>query len=55
MQDTETELEVSLDTSHYRPDELHVHVEHGALTVEGVHEEKSEDGKRVLRRQFKRK
>ena len=55
LKDTEAELEVSLDTSHYRPDELQVHVEHGAVTVEGMHEEKSQDGKRVLRRQFKRK
>ena len=46
---------MSLDTSHSRPDELHVHVEHGAVTVEGLHEETSKDGKRVLRRQFKRK
>lgn len=33
-----------------RPDELHVHVHHGHVTVEGKHEEKSHDGNRTVSR-----
>ena len=44
-----------MDTSHYRPDEIHVHVERDGISVEGRHEERSEDGKRLLTRQFKRR
>merc|ERR1711955_187674 len=39
----ENKMEVRIDTSHYRPDELKVSVEKG-VTVEGKHEEKAEDG-----------
>eukprot|EP00088_Acartia_fossae_P007223 TRINITY_DN1336_c0_g1_i2.p1 TRINITY_DN1336_c0_g1~~TRINITY_DN1336_c0_g1_i2.p1 ORF type:complete len:239 (+),score=85.61 TRINITY_DN1336_c0_g1_i2:43-717(+) len=49
------QLEVSLDTSHYRPDELHVSVHDGAVEIDGRHVEKSEDGKKTLTRSFKRK
>merc|ERR1711862_630530 len=34
-------MEVSLDTSQYRPDELKVSVDKGVVTVEGKHEERS--------------
>jgi HSP20 family molecular chaperone IbpA len=54
IKDDEKMLEVSLDTSHYRPDEIHVHVEHNSVTVEARHQEKSGDGRRILTRQFKR-
>merc|ERR1719245_1290632 len=48
-------LEVSLDTSQYRPDELNVSVFNGVITVEGKHEEKAEDGSKMVSRQFVRK
>merc|ERR1712240_21845 len=53
--DNDEKFEVSLDTSHYRPDELHVHVDNGFITIDGKHEEKSADGKKMLTRRFQRK
>ena len=55
VKDDEKALEVTLDTSHYRPSELHVGYNNGVLTVEGKHEEKSKDGLHVVQRSFKRK
>merc|ERR1711976_707253 len=55
VKDDDKQLEVSLDTSHYRPDELHVHVNDGFITIDGKHEEKSADGKKMLTRRFQRK
>jgi HSP20 family molecular chaperone IbpA len=49
------QLEVSLDTSQYRPDELRVSVAGREVCVEGRHEEKSEDGTRMVARQFVRR
>jgi len=51
VKEDETKLEVSLDTSHYRPEEINVGVEGGRVMVEGRHEEKSED--MVMTRSFK--
>merc|ERR1711951_328159 len=48
-------MEVSLDTSQYRPDELNVSVLNGVISVEGKHEEKAEDGTKMVSRQFIRK
>merc|ERR1712002_1292826 len=48
-------MEVSLDTSHYRPDELHVHADEKFITIEGKHVETSADGKKHLTRRFQRK
>ena len=48
-------MEVSLDTAQYRPDELSVSVSDGTVTVEGKHEEKAEDGSKMVARQFVRK
>merc|ERR1712240_126005 len=48
-------MEVSLDTSQYRPDELNVSVFNGVISVEGKHEEKAEDGTKMVSRQFIRK
>merc|ERR1712055_942559 len=48
-------MEVSLDTSQYRPDELNVSIADGAVTIEGKHEEKAEDGTKMVSRQFIRK
>ena len=55
VRDDAKELEVSLDTSHYRPDELHVRYKDGVLTIDGRHEEKSEDGLHMVQRAFTRK
>merc|ERR1712107_864061 len=45
-------VEVHLDTSGYKPDELKVQVEGGIVRVEGKHEEKSEVGAVMVSRQF---
>merc|ERR1712241_596492 len=52
VKEDETKMEVSLDTSQYRPDELKVMVSDGVLTVEGKHEEKAEDGSKMVSRMF---
>merc|ERR1711994_1164400 len=44
----DSKMEVSLDTSQYRPDELKV-------SVEGKHEEKAEDGSKMVSRMFSKK
>merc|ERR1712110_284698 len=43
VKEDDSKLEVSLDTSQYRPYELSVSVSDGVLRVEGKHEEKAED------------
>ena len=48
-------MEVSLDTAQYRPDELKVSVVDNVICVEGRHEEKAEDGSRMVARQFVRR
>ena len=48
----ENHLEVSLDTSHYKPEEVKVEVEGGRVSVKGRHEEKSKDGREVMTRSF---
>merc|ERR1712219_24727 len=55
VKEDEKKMEVSLDTSQYRPDELSVSVSNGSITVEGKHEEKAEDGTKMVSRQFIRK
>merc|ERR1712111_99309 len=55
VKEDDTKMEVSLDTSQYRPDELKVMVNDGVLTVEGKHEEKAEDGSKMVSRMFSRK
>merc|ERR1712080_754039 len=55
VKDDDDKFEVSLDTSQYRPDELRVNVENGVISVEGKHEEKSEDGRKMVSKQFSRK
>jgi len=47
-------LELSLDTSGYKPDELRVTAGEGVVTIEGKHEERSEEGKVMVSRQFHR-
>merc|ERR1712062_343084 len=51
----DSKMEVRLDTSQYRPDELKVSVEKGVVTVEGKHEEKAEDGSKMVSRMFSKK
>ena len=55
VKEDDSKLEVSLDTSQYRPDELKVSVSDGVLLVEGKHEEKAEDGSKMVSRSFSRK
>merc|ERR1712020_79130 len=55
VKDDKEKFEVSLDTSQYRPDELRVNVGEGIISVERKHEEKSEDGRTMVLRQFSRK
>ena len=38
----------------YRPDELKVHTENNMVVVDGKHEERSADGRKVTCRQFRR-
>ncbi len=55
MKEDDSKMEVSLDTSNYKPDELSVSVANNAVTIEGKHEEKAEDGSKMVARQFVRK
>jgi len=55
VKEDDAKMEVSLDTSQYRPDELNVSVSGGVVTIEGKHEEKAEDGSKMVSRQFARK
>nr|AGN29593.1 heat shock protein beta-1 [Acartia pacifica] len=53
--ENDSQLEVSLDTSHYKPEELKVTVrDNNAIVIEGAHEDKSEDGTRFVSRRFTR-
>ena len=52
LQEDDTKMEISLDTTGYKPDELKVQVRDGELSVEGKHEEKSEAGAVMVSRQF---
>merc|ERR1712180_388613 len=55
VKNDDKKMEVSLDTSQYRPDELSVSIADGAVTIQGKHEEKAEDGTKMVSRQFVRK
>merc|ERR1712061_840691 len=55
VKEDDTKMEVSLDSSQYRPDELKVSIDKGVVTVEGQHEEKAEDGSKMVSRMFSRK
>merc|ERR1712243_248151 len=48
VKEDESKMEISLDTSQYRPDELKASVDKGVVTVEGKHEEKAEDGSKMV-------
>jgi len=55
MKNDDAKMEISLNTSGYKPSELKVNVADGEISVEGKHEEKSEDGHIMVSRQFSRK
>merc|ERR1712107_501410 len=48
----DNKVEVHLDTSGYKPDELKVQVEGSTVRVEGKHEERSQAGAVMVSRQF---
>jgi len=53
--DEAEQLEISLDTTGYTPEELAVKVEGGELVVRGSHEEKTQTGQVAVARQFSRR
>merc|ERR1711915_1113754 len=52
MVNDDSKMEISLDTSGYKPDELKVSAGKGLISVEGKHEEKSEAGYVMVSKQF---
>ncbi len=48
-------LEITLDTSLYRPDQLRVTVTGGTIVVEGEHEVKDDQGEILTTRRFTRR
>merc|ERR1712212_353580 len=55
LQEEKDKMEVTLDTSGYKPDELKVELKEGELCVEGKHEERSQTGEVMVSRQFSRR
>jgi len=55
IKNDDKEMEISLNTTGYKPSELKVNVEDGGLTIEGKHEEKSEAGHTMVSNQFSRR
>merc|ERR1719228_2919572 len=55
LKNDETKMEISLNTAGYKPSELKVNVADGEVSIEGKHEEKSEEGHTMVLRQFSRK
>jgi HSP20 family molecular chaperone IbpA len=54
MEQTEKGLEISLNTQGFKASELAVRVEENQLLVEGLHEERTESGQLMVRRQLRR-
>merc|ERR1712213_195856 len=54
VEEDETKMEVNINASEYKPEELKVSVRSGQLLVEGKHEEKKEDGSAYVMRSFSR-
>ena len=51
LKNDESNFQISLDTSSYRPDEIKIDVDaNNVLTVEAKHEDKSEDGNKHVSR-----
>merc|ERR1712223_1039173 len=55
LQEEKDKMEVTLDTSGYKPDELKVEIKGGELCVEGKHEERSQSGEVMVSRQYSRR
>merc|ERR1711915_961937 len=55
FKEDDKQLEISLDTSHYRPDELHVHADDKFIAIDGKHVETTANGKHRMTRKFQRK
>merc|ERR1711936_1364501 len=55
LQEEKDKMEVTLDTSGYKPDELKVEIKDGELCVEGKHEERSQTGEVMVSRHFSRR
>merc|ERR1711936_222627 len=55
LQEEKDKMEVTLDTSGYKPDELKVEIKDGELRVEGKHEERSQSGEVMVSRHFSRR
>merc|ERR1711915_717981 len=55
MKNDDRKMEISLNTTGYKPSELKVNVADGELTIEGKHEEKSEAGNTMVSKQFLRR
>merc|ERR1712107_365184 len=54
VEEDNTRMEVRIDASEYKPEELKVSVQSGRLLVEGRHDEKKEDGGGYIQRSFLR-
>merc|ERR1712047_123742 len=55
VEEDNTRMEVRIDASKYKPEELKVFVQSGRLLVEGRHEEKKEDGRGFIQRSLSRR
>merc|ERR1712004_568385 len=54
VEEDNNRMEVRIDASECKPEELKVSVQSGRLLVEGRHEEKKEDGSGTIQRSFSR-
>ena len=54
VDEDDTKMEVRIDASEYKPEELKVSVQSGRLLVEGKHEERREDGSAYVQKSFSR-
>jgi len=55
LKDDDIKMEISLNTSGYKPSELRVNVVDDEISIEGRHEERSEGGQTMISRQFSRR
>merc|ERR1712198_67180 len=54
MNEDEAKMEVRIDASEYKPEELKVSVQSGRLLVEEKHEDRKEDGSAYVKKSFSR-
>merc|ERR1712165_417332 len=55
VDEDDVKMELRINASDYKPEELKVSVQSGRLFVEGKHEEKKEDGSAYVQRSFSRR